>query len=341
MTAKADQASRYQSNQVLLFVFSLIFIAIIFYGYFNLFAGSGVFLAVVGASVISVFAWYLARVIGTSPGGLRKNMVLFIPLAVVSAAGVYNSLMLYLEGNRIVADTVAESQSHFDRLESAAERTLRESGATARRNRVNTQAEALYSEIRNPLNCGQGPEARRLVAGLQRDLPGFMPLSNPGQNCERNEEVITDYRERINGLVAGAEWNNPELNGVIRRSREARGGLEELRTDVSQNFAPTMLRRTLASLERHDSTYRELRHRMSQHMPVRDLPGSLHLTEVQSLGNAFKLPALFIERLDELSTYIYLLIALSFDLLMVHLFERASAHRVRRPAAANFAAGAW
>jgi hypothetical protein len=327
--------------QVLLFVFSLIFFAIVAYGYFNLFIGSGYFLAFLGATVMAVFAWYLARVVGTSSGGVRKHWVLFLALVIVSAAGVYNSLMLYLEGNRIVADAVADSQTRFAKLESTAEAALKESGATARSNRVNTLAEALYSEIRNPLNCGQGPEARRLIAALQRELTGFTPLSNPAQTCERNEELIDDYRERIGALTQRAEWNNPELHRVLGDSSKARMTLEELRLAVTTNFVPTMLRRALSTLEAHDSIYRDLRHRLSQQINVRDLEPGLHLTEVQSLGNAFKLPALFIERLDQPATYVYLLIAIGFDLLMVHLFQLVGANRMRKPIAGHSLQGAW
>jgi len=140
--------------QVLLFVFSLIFFAIIAYGYFYLFIRSGAFLAFVGCLIMAVFAWYLAQIIGTSRGGLRKHWVLLIPLFIVSAAGVYNSLMLYLEGGQIITDAASESQAQFATLQTAAERHLAETGATARTNRVRTLSEGLFSEIRNPVNCG-------------------------------------------------------------------------------------------------------------------------------------------------------------------------------------------
>jgi hypothetical protein len=338
---KAEQASRYRSIQVLLFVFSLIFFAIISYGYFNLFSRSGYFLAFVGAALMAVFAWYLARVIGTSPGGLRRNWILFVPLVVVSSAGVYNSLMLYLEGNRIISDTIVETQGQFSRLQSTAEHGLAESGATAHVNRVRSLSEALFSEIRNPLNCGQGQEARRLIAELQRELPGFTALSNAGQNCTRNEDVIGDYRTRVDALLARADWNNPVMNNIVSQSNQARQSLEELRSNTGSSFVPTMLQGTLSALETHDSTYRDLRRRLSQIVNVRDLDEGLHISEVQDLGNAFKLPALFIERLDQPATYVYLIVAIGFDLFMVYLFELVSSNRMRRQTPGNSLGRAW
>lgn len=218
VSTKAEQASAYRSIQVLVLVFSFIFFFVISYGYFNLFLKAGAFLALAGGFIMAVFAWYLARVMGSSVEGVRKNFVLFLPLVVVSSAGVYNSLMLYLEGGTIIADSANQSQQEFQRLQAVAESGLASSGAAKRINRVNSLSESLYSEIRNPLNCGQGPEARRLIAELQREIPGFTSLSSPGKHCDKNEEIISDYKERIPALLARAPWNNPDLLSVIQES---------------------------------------------------------------------------------------------------------------------------
>jgi hypothetical protein len=340
--SKAEQSSRYRSMQVLLFVFSMIFFSIIAYGYFYLFVRSGWFLAFIGGLIVAVFAWYLARVIGTSPGGIRKHWVLLVPLFIVSAAGVYNSLMLYLEGDQILTDAASESQTQFVTLQRSAERKLAETGVTARINRVRSLSEALYSEIRNPLNCGQGQEARRLIEQLQRELPGFTPLSSAGQDCGRNNEIIEDYRQRIDPLIQRAEWNSPELGQVVARATEARRQLDQLRATAATNYNPLLLQQSLSEFERQDGVYRNLRQELERHeVDVRDVPPGLHISEVRSLGNAFKLPALIIERLDQPVTIIYLLIALGFDLFMVHCFQLVMANRVRRADASGSLAGAW
>lgn len=334
---KAEQASRYRSMQVLLFVFSLIFFAVIAYGYFNLALRSGIFVALVIAVVVAVFAWYLARVVGTN-GGIRKNIVPFLFLLVVSAAGVYNSLMLYLEGNRILTDAASEAQSQYGVLRSAADQGLASSGAKSKADQIRTTSEALFSEIRNPLNCGQGQEARRLIAELQRLLPGFTPLSNAGQRCERNEEVIKDYKDRIDTLLGRATWNNPDLQAVVSEANGADQRLGELRSELSASYSPLMLPRVLAEFETQDSRYRSLRQRLSRHAEVREIPEGLHISEVQSLGNAFKLPALFLERIDQPVTWVYLLIAFAFDYFMVHCFMMvAGAGGRRRPVESSLA----
>ncbi len=340
-SGKTQQVAIFRSMQVLLLVFSLIFFFIIAYGYYNLLLGSGVFLAFVGGTVMAVLAWYLARVIGTSPGGLKVNWVLFIPLLIISAAGVYNSMMVYLEGGRILSETATSAQERFANIERLAETGLSDSGATTKLARVNSLSEALFSEIRNPLDCGQGPEARRLIAELQRELPGFHPLSARRRDCAQNEAVIEDYRSRIAALVSRASWNNSDLRAVISASQSARNTLDEIRSNVTTNYSPVILKPSLNELEAQDVLYRDLRFRLAKQVDVKVLPSGLHLSEAQSLGNAFKLPALFIERLDEAATYVYLAIAVGFDYLMVYLFELVAANRRRRKATPVAVGGAW
>jgi hypothetical protein len=327
--------------QVLLFIFSLIFFAIVTYGYFNLMLGFGVFVAFLGSVVIALFAWFLARVIGQSEGGYKTHWPLLIPLFFVSAAGVYNSLMLSLEGDQIIADAARDSQDQFAALRTAADRAATEGGVTARRNQVQDASEALFSEIRNPTNCGQGPEAERRIAELQRLLPGFTRLSNSGRNCERNEEIISDYRERINQLLARANWNNPALDAVRSQADASRQALDEVRTEVATSYNPLALPRILANMQEQDTVYRDLRQRLALITDVRELSDGLHISEVQSLGNAGKLPSLLIERLDEAVTWVFLIVALGFDLLLVHCFRMAAANRVKREEVDRTWAGAW
>lgn len=340
-TNKADQTGTYRSMQILLLVFSIIFFFIIAYGYYNLFAKSGIFLALVAGSVMAVFAWFLARVIGMSPGGFRRYWVLFLPLVAISSAGVYNSFMLYLEGSQIMADAANDSIGQFGTLQKAAESTLSQSGATAKINKVQTIADALFSEIRNPVNCGQGPEAARLIGDLQAELPGFKPLSNPVKNCSKNEDVIADYRDKISELVSRAAWNNADLQDVVASSTRSRSTLDQLRASVTTNYDPLALPRTLNAFEEQDAIYRNLRFKLSRYADVTSLDSGLHVSQVQSLGNAFKLPALFIERTNRPATWVYLFIALGFDILMVYLFELVATNRSNRKIRKDTIGSAW
>jgi hypothetical protein len=153
--------------------------------------------------------------------------------------------------------------------------------------------------------------------------------------------VIAEYRTRIADLVAHARWNNPDLAGIVQESAQARQELSALRSSVTSNYSPVILQRTLTAFETQDARYRNLRFRLSRYTDVKELDEGLHISEVQSLGNVFKLPALFFERIGQVATYAYLLVAVCFDLLMVYLFQLVSANRVGQRAAAHSLGRAW
>ena len=304
MASKAERTAFLWSVQVLTFLFSIVFVSVIAYGYFNLSIKLGWFFAGIFALLLAALAWFLARVVGQSFGrGGRGYAILFAPLLIVSATGVYNSLMLFLEGGRIVADAANSSEDRFGQLSSAAQAGLSASGASLHLNRVNTLKEALFSEIQNPLNCGQGLEARRIMDNLIRELPGFQPLSNPVKDCSHNDEVIADYRQKIGQLIDRAPWAIPDLVVVVKSSDTAREALNEVRTAATTNYTPAILQSALNTLESEDTRYRDLRYKLSRQVSVKEIPDGLAIESVQSLGNAFKLPALFFDRISQVSTW--------------------------------------
>ncbi|WP_425228379.1 hypothetical protein [Sphingomonas sp.] len=331
-----ERTRRSRSAQTLLLVFSIIFCFFIAYGWFNLFLKFGVFVALICAFVAALLAWSLAREVGENV----NRRILFAPLLLVSAAGVYNSLMLYLEGGQVLVDAANRSEAQFAQLQTSAETGLATSGAAAHINHVRSLSEALFSEIRNPLNCGQGPEARRLIVELQRELPNFTQLSETGQTCAHNDEVVGDYRTRIDGLIARASWNDPALASTAADAAGARQAVGVLRGQVAANYQPTQVPHVVGELEAQDAAYRDLRFRLSRRVDVRAIPEGLPLTAAQSLGNVAKLPSLFFSRLDQPSTWVFLLIAAGFDLLMVYLFSMAAASRIEaQPRAHSLATG--
>lgn len=334
-------AGRHRSMQTLLALFSILFVAIVAYGYYYLLIDFGWFIALLGGLLVSGIAWFLARVAGTGDGGLKANWVLIVPLFLVSAAGVYNSMMLYLEGGRVLADAASSAQKDFARVENAATTQLEAQGVTKKANRINSLRDALFSEIQNPLNCGQGPEARRLIAELQRQLPEFKPLSSPGKKCEQNEEVLEDYRARIATLVARAPWNDAELQSVMNDASESRTKLADLQKEISRSYSPGDVNQITGIFESLQAEYQDLLFRLGKKTNVDDMPEQLDIVGAQSLGNVSKLPALFFSRLDEVSTYVYLLFALGFDLLLVYLFQIATRNRVKKHVIDSTISGAW
>ena len=245
------------------------------------------------------------------------------------------------EGAQVLSDTASEAQVQFGKLEAAANAELKAKGVSAKANRVASLRDALFSEIDNPVNCGQGPEAQRLMDELKRELPEFKPLSSPTKNCTQNEKIISDYKGRIDNLVARAPWNNADLSNVSTKASKAREELADLRSEISKSYSPNSIRQIASVFEGHQTNYQDLIFQLGKQTDTDKLEPDLSIVAAQSLGNVYKLPALFLSRLDEASTYVYLLMALCFDLFLVYLYGLAKKNRVRKRAIAGPLAGAW
>lgn len=322
---KAEQASRYLAIQILLLLFSFIFFFVIAYGYFHLLIEAGWFVALVGGSIVAAIAWFLGRWIGTTPGGPwsdGRNYFLMAILLIISAAGVYNTMMVYIEGEQVLADTAIESQETFNLLGLAADAELQDTEAVERTGRIDNLKESLFSEMRNPRNCGEGPEARRIIRELQRELPGFSPLSGGGnRRCENIEEIVDDYDKRIEGLKDRAEWNQPVLVEVSRGTDAAKQQLEGIRSDINANYSAELIGQYVSNFDTMDGQYRDLRAQLGERTDVDGLPQELPLVAAESLGNVYKIIPLFLSRITYPSTWVYLIMAIIFDLLLVSLFS--------------------
>lgn len=250
-------------------------------------------------------------------------------------------MMVFLEGGQVLTDAAANSQQSFARIENAAKIQLDAKRITGRINKVTSLSDALFSEIKNPVNCGQGPEARRLIGELQRELPDFKPLSSNGNSCSHNDSILEDYRARLATLTARAPWNDAELNSIANDAGKDRATLTGLQLELSRSYTPGNLHQIRGILEGLQTEYQELLQRLSQKTNTADFPQRLDIVGAQSLGNVYKLPALFFSRIGEVSTFVYLLIAFGFDILLVYLFQLATRHRVKTHAIDGAITGAW
>ena len=331
--SKVERGAAQRGSQVIALLYSILFVFLIASGYYLLFQRN-LLLAITASLLFACLAWWLARFIGNSRAGIRGHVPLFALLLLISAVGVFNSLMLNLEGRRIFIETIDDSYDRFDKLKLQAGRELSKGGSTsplAHIQRVDGLKAALFSEIRNPLNCGQGPEARKIVSDLRAELPEFRPLSEKGIDCSQNARVIDDYDRRISDAVQRAPWNNQLLIRVVTDSAAAQTDLDGMRKTAEASFAVRLLQEVEPQLEVKNSQYRDLRQRLPTEEAATGLPVRLNLQQVESLGEWSQLVYLLINRWDKPTTYIYLALAGFADWMMVHLFSLVRTNRRRRP----------
>lgn len=327
-STKVDRRERHLGFQIVAALYSLLFFGGVASGYFYLFKNNPI-IAGIAATIFALLAWFLAKMIGNSEGGIKSHRPLFVLLLAISAYGIFNALLLNLEGEKIFVEAIADAQDDFRNVQATAERETAKAGIDKKARSVKNLEAALYSEINNPNLCGQGPAARQILASLQQELPDFKPLSNARVDCSQNEKVIADYQQRIGDLIARAPWNNADLSRVIAESRTARDELEALKVTAAQGLAANLVTTVSPKLEALDTRYRSTLETLSRQVDTTNLKPRLQLSSVESLGDWSQLINIIIDRISKPTTWIYLLIAGFADWMMVHLFTLVRQHKIR------------
>lgn len=309
----------------LLIACSLLFLPMVGFGWYKLSLGAGWFSAILLGILMAVIAFLLAALTAIGGSLVKSRILPFLGLLFFSALGIFNTAILYAEGSKILADAAVSAQSSFLAAERAAVRQLDATGATARRNEIMNTAQDLFSEINSPVKCGQGPEARRLISELQRQLPGFEPLNTDGPSCDQREAIIADYTSKIDRLIATAPWNNPALSAVVAESQKARNDLSEYRRDILANYNPVQAGVMSNRLEAFDERYINARNLLEgSSLDDTELPDSLDLAAARGLGKFSNTLTVFVERFWHLQTWLLLIFALLIDAGMVALIWLAA-----------------
>lgn len=317
--------------------FSVFFTFVIANGYYTLFLVKGAVFALAIGGLLAFIAWSLGKFIGNSVGGISRHLPLFILLLGLSAVGVFNSLMINLEGKRIFQEAIEDASAKFKQLPIDAKKALRNGVIEAKMARVDSLKKALEQEILNPKNCGEGPEAKRIMVDIAKELPGFQVLSGANENCEGNEKLIEMYNVKIDGLLQDSDEftkeNYKELlktkADIIATEASAQAKLDKLQSEINNGASLVGVARP--QLEELASTYQKHALDLANFAPGLDVPKSLDMQSIRNLGEWSQVINLILSRLDKPSTYVYLAIAVFADFMIIYLFSQLAALRRALP----------
>lgn len=338
---KQDRENAYRSIGVIALLYALVFTGMIAVGYYFLLGES--FLGLVIGVIAAVIAFSAARLIGNEDNGIKGNLPLFIFLLLISAVGVFNTLMLTLEGRQIFTDAITSAERQVETLKATYEKNIpSEILETEKKIAViESKQKQLEQEILNPNNCGQGPAAMVIMDDLRKLLPGFTPLSRRGSNpCANAEDLIASYAVTIPALYQATDWykasNYADWSATrYKLTNESTGffpvtirTLRQEQIKVNTTLGPRLVGEVKPVLERLDSLYREAHSSIGKYVDVSTVAPDLDLLSVRSVGEWSQLVNLVIDNLHKPTTYVYPALAIFADWLMIYLFQQV---RRRRP----------
>ena len=341
-TANSETNRKHIGYMLVTGLIALLYSALLLHGYFNLLiskwggVASGLF-----ALFVTILALILAGFIGQHDG-LRRNKVLFVVLLLVSAVGVFNSLMLTAQGEQIFRDETERAATEFQNLSQTANKHLLNEQADGFISEVNSLKQALAQEMRNPVNCGEGPAAANIMAQLKAKLPTFTKLSGGFKDCAKVEKIIPMYDAQIDKAL----WSAPILvsshyqdiyaakQKVLAAEKQSNQYVGEIMADIQAG--ENLLTVVRPKLEIMSLNYRQTAQELLPFLP-KEVQSSVHpqldLTAVRSLGDPIKFVNLIISRLSDPLTWVFLIVALLLDSLLVWLFfQTHSAGKNTRPA---------
>jgi hypothetical protein len=311
---------------------SILFFVIITYGWQGLFSGLGTGLAVTIGAVVALIALALAYAIGheraTSGGWTGVALAYFFVLFNVSALGTVNALFLAFQSHNVLRDAFNDGARAIASLDAAikAEKEVDPYQEYARfRALADSKFEALEQQINNPLSCGQGPVALKRIAELQEILPDFRLLQGSTSNCDqrRIQSLVTAYGKTYQKLV-DADPRTQAAQYVENSQRsydELMAGYKtaKQKSENAQNLAGKK-REYFSFAAQHENLRATME---SSFVTLRgsSLP-ALDTTSVAALGDIGQVIPFVLHRLTDVSTYVYLLVAILMDLVVVTAFSR-------------------
>lgn len=275
------------------------------------------------------------------PQARWAGMSSFVVLLLISALGAMNSLFFLLETDDVVKNRVEQVRTQLSALETKGLAALRNPSIESRRTEVEGLLRQLQQRIERgegtPNSCGIGRNANATIRSLAQVLPGYgrVPFAEvtacteTGRLASLYKEQERDAWERFEGLREYRDNRGKEREQLAQGLRDSiRDHRESLK--VSSISGQEGLRAVQGNLQLAATSYADLKAGIETltGQALEGLPSTLDIDDVMTLGNAGHVIKNLMKRLDHFQTWLYIVLALVADWLLVSTLAayRSRAH---------------
>lgn len=307
----------------------LIFMWLVGYGWyrtFNSWTGNGLISISVGflfALIAATLALAIAKERISNSEQISTAISYFFILILLSALGTINTLYFNVSGVSIAQNEVKHAIEKVNTLKNRAPSLLATPEYDDWKRRVESAKLALFDEIDNPRLCGQGPEALKRISELQNLLPSFRQMAGGG--CDKQDLLKSHYKEIIAKQVELSDKNlksKSKLDAKIYVEQTANEINDSLTKLLSETTSVSDISKVKIVLESASSNFSKMKDRIEV-ITGQDLDKSLviNTSGIQSMGNVGEIFGFIASRLNEVNTYIYILIAVLIDITLISAFR--------------------
>jgi hypothetical protein len=248
----------------------------------------------------------------------------FLVLLLISALGTMNSFFMSSQQGPVLAEAISKTRQQLQQLKFQINEKLDTPAYDRQRIEINQLFSNFEKELRNPANCGFGAQSNRLFLEIQKELPKLTPLRLGSGACENVDQLIATYRDTVDRLMddlpdPATKQRYSQRLALSEQLTKTMATIEDLKVknaNLDKSVVAPVLIKAWA-------TYNQALQEAEQISATSfGLPAEIEDKNVLGMGNITQIIPLLLSQLDNPVTYIIILFAVFFDVLLVEFFSR-------------------
>jgi len=248
----------------------------------------------------------------------------FVVLLIISALGTMNTMFMQSQQSGVLGDAISNTRNRLQQLRFKIDESLTTPDYDRTREDVENRFRAFEIELRNPANCGFGAQALVRFRDLQLLLPKLKALAVGSSACQNIGVIIEAYKGTVDKLAD--ELPDPATKRRFRQRNAFTSLIEKTIANIEglkvQN-ASLSKSTALPSLAAAWNTYSQIL-KEAELIAGKSfgLPAEIVDKNIQGMGNITQIIPLLISQFDNPLTYVTIVAAILFDVLLITFFTR-------------------
>jgi len=260
----------------------------------------------------------------TNPKYTNTWKAYFLVLLLISALGTMNTMFMQTQQTSVLGDVVSETRNHLQQLKFKIDEKLATQAYDQQRIKIDQVFANFEKELRNPANCGFGAQSNMRFQELQSQLPTLKPLALGSGACQNVDALITGYRDTVNKLTDDLPDPITKKRYLQRRAltekiEQTIKQIEDMKVKNPDLDKSTALPILTSAWNIYAQTRVEVQLLSGTSL---DIPSEIVDKNVVGMGHITQIIPLLLTQLNNPLTYLIILSAVIFDVLLIEFFAR-------------------
>jgi hypothetical protein len=254
----------------------------------------------------------------------------FLVLLLISALGTMNTFFMQTQQGPVLSEVISKTRHHLQQLKFQINEKLATPAYDQSRIEIDQVFSNFEQELRNPANCGFGAQSNKRFIDLQKELPKLKPLALGSGACQNINALISAYKDTVNRLVddlpdPATKKRYSQRLALSAQLTKTMVSIEELKVKNANLDKSTAMPTLIAAWSTYSQALQEAELISGKAF---GLPPEIVDKNALGMGNITQIVPLLLSQLDNPVTYLIILAAVFFDVLLIEFFSRYMHGRV-------------